>query len=124
MKAQDLAFVFASIASNPRGLPLVFSFLESKMQDILKKFGSTSNDGTFFFPVQVLLSRTFSKFSDTQKIEQINEIFSKNNLYVAYQRTYDQIVESIEISEKFLELNKDIAIEVLGTIVPPQKEEL
>lgn len=122
VKAQDIAFVFASLASNLKGLELAFGFLETKFGEILKKFGSTGSDGTFFFPVQVLMSRVFSKFADSHKIERIKKIFEENNLFISYQRTYEQIIESIQISEKFLETNKEVALEVLGNIV--SKDEL
>jgi hypothetical protein len=117
-----LGTIFASVAQNPLGLNLAFDFIYSKFDLVLARFGD-KGEGTFFFPIRVLLSEVLARFADSTKIKFIRHIFESYNLFRSYERTYDQIVESIEISEKFLELNGEIALSVLGKIVP-EKEEL
>lgn len=113
---------FLSATANPLGRQLALAFLENRLSEILAKYGD-HGEGTFFFPVKVLLSRVLSTTPSSEKVNDIHKLFYEHNLFKSYKLTYNQIIESIEITEKFLETNKNIALKVLGNILP-EKEEL
>mmetsp|Transcript_7714 Transcript_7714/g.23359 ORF Transcript_7714/g.23359 Transcript_7714/m.23359 type:complete len:870 (-) Transcript_7714:67-2676(-) len=96
VKAQDIFYVFFTVAKNRLGSDLAWEFLKEQWESLVERFGKGSSFATRF------LSSCTKNFASEEKAREVEDFF-KTATKVGITRTLEQSLESIRLRAAWLD---------------------
>lgn len=99
VRAQDAVFVFASVAINPRGREMSWSFFKENWKTLFDQY-----EGGFL--LTRLVKHLTENFASLEKANEIENFF-KTNDFPGVERTVQQALETIKLNVAWLDRDLD-----------------